>query len=133
MRKFGIISVSHVALLAWLTPVLASEQQKGLERWGQLMEKTTPVQRARFESRWMEKNLNLSHKQAVKVGKIDLRSAEQIQSIYDSQDNKLQKAREIMRVREAKDRQLERVLTEGQFGEYQAKKQEVAQKMHEMR
>lgn len=133
MRKFGTIAVSLVVLLVWLTPVFAAAQQEQGEKFRHLMEHTTPAQRARFEDRWMEKNLQLSHDQAAKVEEINLSAAEQTQSIYDSQQGKLRKGREIKRVQEEKERQLERVLTEEQFAKYQAKKEEMRQKMHEMR
>jgi hypothetical protein len=132
MKKSFIIFVSFMALFVWLMPAFVSAQQEGVEKLRQLMENTTPEQRARFQDHWMKKDLNLSIDQAAKVAKINLRTARQMQSIYGTHEGKLRKFRQIMRARDAKDSELQNVLTGAQFSKYQAKKEEMWQKMHNM-
>ena len=133
MKKFSAIFVCFVVLLFWLMPVSVSAQQEGVEKLRQLMENTTPEQRAHFQDRWMKKDLNLSSDQAAKVGKINLRTAKRMQSIYETHEGKFREFRQLMRARDAKDSELQNVLTGAQFSKYQAKKEEMWQKMHTMR
>ena len=133
MNKSFIIFVSFMALFVWLIPAFVSAQQEGVEELRQLMENTTPEQRAHFQDRWMKKDLNLSSDQAAKVGKINLRTAKRMQSIYETHEGKFRKFRQLMRARDAKDSELQNVLTGAQFSKYQAKKEEMWQKMHAMR
>jgi hypothetical protein len=132
MKKSFIIFVSFMALFVWLMPAFVSAQQEGVEKLRQLMENTTPEQRAHFQDRWMKKDLNLSRDQAAKVGKINLRTAKQMQSIYQTNEGRFRKFRQIMSARDAKDSELQNVLTGAQFSKYQAKKEEMWQKMHNM-
>ena len=133
MKKSSIIFVSFMALFVWSMPAFVSAQQEGVEKLRQLMENTTPQQRAHYQDRWMKKTLNLTKDQAVKVGKINLRAAKQMQSIYETQEGRFRKFRQIMRARDEKDNELQNVLTGAQFSKYQAKKEEMWQKMHKMR
>jgi hypothetical protein len=133
MKKSFIILVSFMALFVWLMPAFVSAQQDKVEKLRQLMENTTPEQRAHFQDRWMKKDLNLSNDQAAKVGKINLRTAKRMQSIYGAQEGRFRKFRQLMMARDAKDSELQNVLTGAQFSKYQAKKEEMWQKMHKMR
>ena len=133
MKKSFIIFVSFMALFVWLIPAFVSAQQEGVEELRQLMENTTPEQRAHFQDHWMKKDLNLSNDQAAKVGKINLRTAKRMQSIYEAREGRFRKFRQLMMARDAKDSELQNVLTGAQFSKYQAKKEEMWQKMHKMR
>jgi adenylate cyclase class IV len=81
----------------------------------------------------MKKALDLSNVQVAKVGKINLRTAKQMQSIYETPEGRFRKFRQLMRARDAKDSELRNVLTGAQCSKYQAKKEEMWQKMHTMR
>jgi hypothetical protein len=133
MKKFSAFFVCFAVLLLWLMPVSVSAQQEGVEELRQLMENTTPEQRAQFQDRWMKKALDLSNDQVAKVGKINLRTAKQMQSIYETPEGRFRKFRQLMRARDAKDSELRNVLTGAQCSKYQAKKEEMWQKMHTMR
>jgi hypothetical protein len=133
MKKFSTIFVSLAVLLGCLAPVPVFAQGGGAEKLQKLMANTTPEQRARFENMWMKKDLQLSDDQATKVGQINLSTAQRMQSIFNSPEGKFRKFRQAMRVRDAKDSELQKVLTGQQFMKYKAKKEEMWQKMHAMK
>jgi hypothetical protein len=133
MKKFGTFFVFFMVFLVWLTPALTSAEEETIEKLRLLMENTTPEQRARFEDHWMQKDLHLSQGQAAQISKINLQAAERMQSIFNSHDGRFLKFQEIMRAREEKDNQLRTVLTNDQLAKYQAKKEEMWEKMHKMK
>ncbi len=133
MKKLGIAFVSFVVLFVWLTPLSASAQQQKAEKLRQLMERTTPQQRAHFEDRWMKRDLNLSSDQAARVADINLRTAQRMQSIYSSDGGKFRMFREIMRARDEKDAELQGVLTNQQFAKFKSRKEKMWQRMHQMK
>jgi hypothetical protein len=133
MKKLGIIFISLVVLLCWLTPAIVSAQSDQAGKLRLLMRNTTPTQRAHFEDMWMKRDLRLNRSQAAKVGQINLRTANRMQSIFDSTGGKFRKFRQVMRARDAKDMELRNVLTGKQFSMYKAKKEEMWQKMQTMR
>jgi hypothetical protein len=133
MKKFAIIFISLVVFLGWLSPAIVSALPGQAEKLRVLMQNTTPAQRAHFEDMWMKRELKLSRNQAVKVSQINLRSANRMQSIFDSTGGKLRMFRQVMKARDAKDMELRNVLTGKQFSMYKTKKEEMWQKMQTMR
>lgn len=133
MKKFGTFFIFFMAFLVWLAPALTSAGEETAEKLRLLMENTTPEQRARFQDHWMQNDLHLSQVQAAKISKINLQTAERMQSIYNSHDGRFRKFREIMRAREEKDNQLRAVLTRDQLAKYQAKREEMWEKMHKIK
>jgi hypothetical protein len=133
MKKFGIFFIFFIVFLVWLTPAITSAGEETAEKLRLLMENTTPEQRARFEDRWMQRDLHLSQEQAAKISKINLQTAERMQSIYNSNDRRFRKFRKIMTAREEKDNELRTVLTKDQLAKYQMKKDEMWEKMHRIK
>lgn len=120
-------------LFVWLAPTAASAWSERSERLDRLMRHSTPEQRAHFEDHWMRRSLHLSRFQADRVREINRRSAERVQSIYDSRMDRFRRFRGIMRVRAARERELRRVLTGDQFARYQREKYEMRERMYHMR
>ena len=81
----------------------------------------------------MKKELNLSNDQAAKVGVINLRTARKMQSVFDSDGGKFRKLREVRRAGDEKDNELQNALTGEQFSKYQEKKEEMREKMQQMK
>ncbi len=133
MKRFSIIFITLAALLVWLTPAIVCAQSGEVENLRKLMQNTTPVQRARFEDMWMKKQLRLSSAQESKVRHINLRTAKKMQSIFDSDNGRFRKFRQIMRARDEKDSELQYVLTGKQFSRYTALKEKMWQKMYHMK
>lgn len=128
-----LLAFAGIALfLVFLAP-MAGHAQGDEEKLKQLMENTTPQQRADLEDVWMKKNLNLSPVQMEKVHAINLQTAERMQEVYNSDEGKFRKMREVMSVRDSKDQQLQGVMTGEQYSKYQEKKEEMQEKMQEMK
>ncbi len=81
----------------------------------------------------MKRDLKLSNYQATKVSQINLNSAKQMQSIFDSTEAKFRKFRQVMSARNEKDTELQNVLTGAQFSMYRDKKEEMWQKLQKMK
>ncbi len=131
MKKIMLLFAAMAYLLMVLAPVSVMAQGDAAEKLQRLMENTTPQQRAELEDRWMKKELNLSADQAGKVHDINLQSAEKVQTVYDSDEHKFRKFREIKKIGDEKDGELQQVLSGEQYSAYQAKKEEMREKMQE--
>jgi hypothetical protein len=92
--------------------------------------KSTPEERARFQTEWMKMNLKLSDNQLTQVAQVNLTYAQKIEEVKNisSKISKLKKAKSIM---DEKDGVLKKILTKDQFQIYSDKKEELRNKMKE--
>jgi hypothetical protein len=111
-----------ITLLLCAAAVLA--QMEGLRN-------STPSQRARLQTAFMHRKLNLSPQQVKQVQKINLKYAEQMDPIIHGNEGKFKKARQAEAINEAKDNELKTVLSEEQYQTYLASREEMRQRMVE--
>lgn len=98
---------------------------------------TTPEQRAGLQTMFMKSKLDLSAEQVPKVEAINLNYAQQMQPILESSERPLAKMGETRRIQQAKDAELQQLLSKQQYAAYLAAKEEmreqVEQKLMEQR
>ncbi len=111
-----------VTLLFFSTAAFAQMQQ---------LRNTTPLQRAKLETFFMKKRLSLTPRQTSQVMRINLKYAKRMDPILKGTYGKPGALREAASLRQAKDRELTRVLSPGQYQGYLASKEQVRQKMVE--
>jgi hypothetical protein len=84
-----------------------------------------PDTRAQFETQYMKRALNLDSAVADSVYNINLKYAKANQELITSEKKKAHKYRELMKSSEAKDKELQKVLTEEQYKKYTETKNEM--------
>lgn len=87
--------------------------------------KSTPAQRAGFQSQYMTEHLGLSPDLAAKVQGINLKYAQQMDPILKGAGGRLDKIQKSRSVMAAKDKELRSVLTPAQFEQYDDMKDEM--------
>ena len=92
---------------------------------------TTPLQRAKLQTVFMKKRLNLTQRQVPQVMNINLKYAQQMDPVIKGNGGKLAKMRQSLAIRKAKDNELMRVLTPGQYQAYLASREQMQQRMIE--
>jgi|GEM_PF-302857 len=105
-------------------PFLASAQEADFKN-------STPEERARFQTEWMQSELSLDSTVITSVYNINLKYSEKTQSIMNSGASKMQKYKDFKATSDAKDSELKSVFTKEQYKLYQQKKEEIKQKMRE--
>lgn len=89
----------------------------------QMLEKTTPQQRADIQTEFMTKKLSLSPEVHSQVAAINLKYAEQVQPILTGAEGPLRKMHDIKGIESQKEGELKGVLTPQQFQKYLASKE----------
>jgi len=127
MKTKGMMILAAVML--WLSPAKAQERQN-----------MAPEQRAAKITEWMKANLKLNDEQVSKVSEINQRYAMKTGDLKKdmkdmSKTEKKEKMSSLKALDKEKDSELKAVLSEAQFTDYLAKKEEmkkqVKQKMQE--
>lgn len=95
------------------------------------LKNSTPEQRAEKMTEWMKTNLQLSDDQASAVHAINLKYANENESLKDSGSARRDKYRKAKETQESKEQELKGALTADQFSTYMDKKKELQQKMRE--
>jgi hypothetical protein len=95
------------------------------------LKQTTPLVRAKLQTAFMKKRLNLTAQQMPQVMQINLKYAEQMEPVIKGNEGKLMKMRQTMAIAKAKDNELTSVLTPAQYEAYLASKEQMQQKMIE--
>ncbi|HTF18902.1 MAG TPA: hypothetical protein VK658_12560 [Chryseolinea sp.] len=112
-----LITLSVIALVR----AQASEQLKN----------STPEQRAQKMTDWMKINLPLTDDQATSVHAINLKYANENESLKEGASGRREKYKKFKDTQAAKDQELKGALTAEQFSAYLSKKKELQQKMRE--
>ncbi|HZO09312.1 MAG TPA: hypothetical protein VFC77_08035 [Myxococcota bacterium] len=92
---------------------------------------STPAQRAAVQTEFMKTRLALGAEQVPKVEAINLKYAQQMQPILQGSEGPLMKLGAARRVDQAKDAELQGVLTPDQFQKYLAAKEEMRQHLEQ--
>jgi hypothetical protein len=118
-----LVASSAAAALLLVGAASAQEFQK--------LAGTTPAQRAGVQTELMKSRLGLSEAEAAKIASINLKYAEQMQPILQGSEGPMMKMGAARRVDQAKDAELQGVLSPEQYQKYLASKQEMRQKMEQ--
>ena len=117
--------VAASAMMALLLSAAASFAQMDQ------LKNTTPVQRAKLQTALMKKKLNLARGQMKAVMGINLKYAQQMEPVIKGNGGKLKKAAQASAIDQAKDNELQSVLSPEQYQAYMASKEEMRQRMVE--
>ncbi len=90
---------------------------------------STPMLRAKLQTALMKKRLGLTPRQVPRVMDINLKYAEQMEPVIKGNGGKLMKMRQARQIGKAKDGELTKVLTPGQFQTYLASREQMRQQM----
>jgi hypothetical protein len=120
IRKIRIALVAAVGSL--LFTLSASAQLDDLKN-------TTPEQRAKALTEMMTTKLGLSPEQTSKVADLNLKYANKMEPLIKGSEGPFAKMREMREVNEAKQTELQQILTPQQFQNYLASKEQMREKM----
>ena len=95
------------------------------------LKNSTPEQRAQKITDWMKTNLQLTDEQATSVHAINLKYANENESLKEDASDRRAKYKKLKDTQAAKDQELKGALTVEQFNTYLSKKKELQQKMRE--
>lgn len=115
-----------LVLLAAATLTLHANAQAS-----QQMKNSTPEERAQKMTDWMKTNLQLTDEQASGVHAINLKYANENESLKDGSAARRAKYRKYKESQAAKDQELKGALTPEQFNTYLSKKKELQDKMRQ--
>ncbi len=121
-RGAFILSVSSLSFVSLFFVVTAHAQMEELKN-------TTPEQRAKLETAFMKFKLQLSPEQVQQVGAINFKYAQQMEPLINGPGRKLGKVRQASAINQAKDQEMQTVLSPDQFGRYMASKEEMRRKV----
>lgn len=79
----------------------------------------TPEERAKFQTEMMRTKLNLNAQQQSKIEVINLNYAKKFEPIIKSSDSKITRFKQAMSLQKAKDEELKKVFTAGQYQQYE--------------
>jgi hypothetical protein len=122
IRKTSIALVAAVGSL--LFALIASAQLADLKN-------TTPEQRAKALTEMMTTKLGLSPEQTSKVANLNLKYANKMEPLIKGSEGPFAKMREMREVNEAKQTELQQILTPQQFQNYLASKEQMREKLLE--
>ena len=99
--------------------------------WAQEEERTalTPEERATKWTEWMKTELSITAEQEPKVHAINLKYAQQTESVRAQGGSRRSKFKDVKSIDDAKDEELKAILSPEQFERYRAKKQDMRKKV----
>lgn len=96
-----------------------------------MMKNSTPEQRAKMLTSMMKTKLQLDTVQVVKVLAINLAAAQKMEPVIKGDGGRFAKFRQAKEIESTKDKELKKVLTDAQYKQYEAGKDEMKEKMKE--
>jgi Spy/CpxP family protein refolding chaperone len=115
---------------ALVLAALASGARAQLSQLGEL-KNTTPEERAAELTGLMKKELGLTPEQASKVEALNLKYAKEMEPILKGSDGPFKKMRRAREINEAKEAELQQLLTPEQLTKYQAAKGEMREEFEQ--
>ena len=95
------------------------------------LKSSTPAERATMQTEMMASKLSLTPDQRGKISAINLKYAQQMQPIIQSQEGPLMRLRQMRQVSEAKEAEIKQVLSPDQFQTYLAEKEQMREQFEE--
>jgi len=96
-----------------------------------MLKNSTPEQRAKMQTSMMKTKLQLDTIQVVKVQAINLAAAQKMEPLLKGDGGKLARFRQVREIESTRDKDLKKVLTDDQYKQYEAAKEEMKEKMKE--
>jgi len=115
-----------LALVTLALPIVAAAQDPSAA-----LAKSTPEERAAFQTEYMKTKLALADEQAPKVQSINLDAAQKMEPVIKGTDGPLVKLRQARAIEAEKEAALQGVLTPDQFQKFLAMKDELRQKLEQ--
>ena len=97
----------------------------------QQLKNSTPEERAQKITDWMKTTLQLSDEQATSIHAINIKYANQNESLKEDASGRRAKHKKLKDSQEAKDQELKGMLTPEQFKTYLSKKKELQEKVRD--
>lgn len=113
----------------FLLILLLSPYSKAQQGWTTL----TPEQRAKKLTGWMKDNLHLSQDQVPQVQQINLKYAQMQEDLKNASGSRSERMKQAAANDQAKDLELQQVMSQDQFTAYQKKKQTLQQQLKQQR
>ena len=136
MKKNRLFMVAALTFMITIIHVIAPAQEncgdKG-EKIKEMMENSSPAERADFQTNLMVEKLKLGDQQVEPVRAVNLKYAEKAEEIYNSKKLKFRKLKEMRKMTANKDKELKTILTDEQYKTYENIKQEMKEKMREIK
>src|SRR5688500_18371793 len=117
MKKTIVLTLLIYSMLSAMTTIAQ-------DRLGELMNDTTPEERAQMQTNNMKETLSLTEDQVDEVSEINLDYARKMQNAYAS-GSKFQRLKKMKALAAEKDGVLKKVLTPTQYTTYQENKEEM--------
>lgn len=126
-RKVSFMKTLKTLTLVFAVTLLlcATASAAGMDE----LKHSTPMLRAKLQTALMKKRLGLTPRQVPRVMDINLKYAEQMEPVIKGNGGKLMKMRQARQIGKAKDGELTKVLTPGQFQTYLASREQMRQQM----
>ncbi len=93
--------------------------------------KATPEQRAKFQTAMLKNKLQLDSGQTVQLQAINLKYAQKMEPLLNSDEGKLRKLRQMKAIQDAKEGELKKLFTADQFKQYKEAEAEMKEKLKE--
>lgn len=119
------LALALVLLAATVPPALAQDEPSAA------LKRSTPEQRAKFQTAFLQKKLTLTSDQLPKVEKINSDTAQKMDPVLKGDQGPLVKMRAMRAIEQQKEAALRGVLTPAQFQTFLAAKDELKQKLEE--
>ena len=95
----------------------------------ELMNETTPEERAQMQTDLMRQSLTLTEEQQPRVQEINLKYSRKVQDVYSTPGGKLQKLKKLKNISTEKDKEMKNVLSAEQYSTYEKNKEEMKEKI----
>ncbi|MBC8151608.1 MAG: hypothetical protein H7Z72_01720 [Bacteroidetes bacterium] len=128
----ALLFAAFVSVQACAQTVPANEPTSTTSRREKLAN-TTPEQRAERQTAQMKKQLSLTAEQETTVASINLKYAQQMQSVLETGERNRQTMNQVREMTSSKDADLKKVLDENQYKQYEAFKDEQKDRMKQAR
>ncbi|MBC8153861.1 MAG: hypothetical protein H7Z72_13210 [Bacteroidetes bacterium] len=128
----ALLFAAFVSVQACAQTVPANEPTSTTSRWEKLAN-TTPEQRAERQTAQMKKQLSLTTEQEPTVAAINLKYAQQMQSVLETGERNRTTMKQVRDMTASKDAELKTVFTADQYKQYDAFKDEQKDRMKQNR
>jgi len=129
---FGLLAATFIALQTCAQTMPSNEPTNTMSRRQQLAN-TTPEQRANRQTALMKKQLSLTPEQETAVATINLKYAQQMQSVIETGGRNRNTLKQVRDINNSKDAELKKVFDKDQYKQYEAFKDEQKDRLKQAR
>lgn len=134
---FGLLAATFIALQACAQTVPSNESNGTISRRAnprrEQLANTTPEQRANRQTALMKKQLSLTPEQETAVATINLKYAQQMQSVIETGGRNRNTLKQVRDINDSKDAELKKVFDKDQYKQYEAFKDEQKDRLKQAR